>query len=285
MTLSMTAFTFNDAFMKLVSNDMPFFQALFLRGLGTTVLMFGLAYGLGQLRWDYAGKDWKLIIWRTLSELGAAYFFLSALFHMPLANVSAILQALPLTVTLAGAVFLGEAVGWRRMLAILVGFVGVLLIVRPGGEGFTVYSSYALGAVLCVTIRDLAARKISRDVPSIMIAVIAALGVTLCVGIGSIFVDWVPIDGPKAINLIGATVFIIGGYVFSVMAMREGEIGFVAPFRYTSLVVALILGYLVFGDWPDVLTTIGAVIVVATGLFTFHREQQAARRARGLRIR
>ena len=289
MMLSMTAFTVNDVFMKLLATEMPFFQALFIRGLGTSIAMLVLGYVLGQIRWDHSARDWKLIGLRTLAELGAAYFFLSALFHMPLANVSAILQALPLTVTLAGAVFLGEAVGWRRMLAILVGLVGVLLIVRPGGEGFTIYSAYALGAVLCVTVRDIAARQVSREVPSVMIAVVAAFGVTVCVGIASAFITWQPIDREAAGHLLGATVFIIGGYLFSVMAMRSGEISFVAPFRYSSLIVALILGYLVFSDWPDHLTIIGAIIVVATGLFTFHREQQMARRqkqqARGLRIR
>ena len=110
-----------------------------------------------------------------------------------------------------------------------------------------------------------------------MIAVVAAVGVTVGVGIASAFTEWAPVNSTSALHLFGATTFIIGGYLFSVMAMRAGEISFVAPFRYSSLIVALVVGYLVFNDWPDGPTIVGAVIVVATGLFTFYREQRLQR--------
>ena len=273
MTGSMVAFTMNDAFMKGLSGDIPLFQALFLRGLGTVAVLVALAIFTGQFRFDYSRKDWVLICARSAAEIGGTVFFLTALFHMPIANVTAVLQVLPLTVSLAGALFLGEVLGWRRLMAILVGFVGVFLIVRPGGEGFTIYSIYALGAVACVTLRDLVVRRMSRKVPSIMVGLMAAISVTLSGAFVTATQSWVPVDGTTTLQLAGAMAFIVFGYIFSVAAMRTGEIGFVAPFRYSGLLAALIIGWAVFGDWPAPLTMIGAGIVVTTGLFTLYRER------------
>jgi len=288
---SMTAFTLNDACMKSLSGEMPLFQALVLRSIPVIVFLGIMAWRAGTFRTRIGRKDQMLIALRTAVEIAAAYFFISALFHLPIADVTAILQALPLTVTLAGAVFLGEAVGWKRLLAILVGFVGVLLILRPPflfgeGGGFSVYSIYVLLAVACVTVRDLCARRISVAVPSMTIALAAAVGVMSLGAVGSLTQPWQPVSATSAFWLGGASFFIIGGYVFSVSAMRSGEIGFVAPFRYTSLVVALLLGLFIFGDWPDQLTLLGSAIVVATGLFTLYRERSTAKRQRqGLRPR
>jgi len=278
MMAAMTCFTVNDAFLKLLGDDLPLFQVLFLRGIATIVLLAGIAHLRGQLWVALPPGGWRLVLIRTGAEALAAYFFVTALFNMELANVSAILQALPLTVSLAGAVFLGEAVGWRRLVAILVGFAGVMLIVQPGGDGFTIYSLYALGAVACVTVRDLAARKMPPAVPTLFVSLIAAIGVTAFAGVGAAFGDWRPVPSHGWALLGLATAFIIGGYIFSVAAMRVGEIGFVAPFRYASLIVALVLGAAIFGTFPEPLTLAGAVIVVATGVFTIWRERQARRR-------
>ncbi len=273
---SMAAFTFNDVFMKAVSDALPLAQAIFLRGLATSCLMLVLAQFLGGLRLRLPASQWRWIALRTATEIGSAYFFLAAIFNMEIANATAILQVLPLSITLAGAVFLGEAVGWRRWTAIFVGFFGVLLIVRPGFEGFTIYSVYALIAVLLVTVRDMIVRKLSADVPTITIALFNAISVTTFFGIAASFTDWAPVSGESLYQLFGAAVLIIGGYVFSVSAMRGGNIAVIAPFRYTALLWALFLGFVVFGEWPDNLTLVGATIIVATGIYTFHRERAVA---------
>jgi len=166
------------------------------------------------------------------------------------------------------------------MSAILAGFIGVMLIVRPGTEGFNVYSVYGLAAVAFVTLRDLATRKLSRDVPSMLVTLFNSFFIMAFFGLGSLTGAWEPIDARAALIICGAAVMIIGGYLFSIMVMRVGEISFVAPFRYTSLIWALLLGWLVFGDWPQTLTLIGAAIVVASGLFTLYREAQISRRAK-----
>lgn len=277
MVCAMAAFTFNDACMKSLSGQMPLMQAIFLRGIMTTALVGLFAIITGAYKIKLARKDVGLISLRTLAEAAGTFLFLTALFKMPFANLSAILQVLPLSVTLATALVFKETVGWRRMTAILVGFSGVLLIVKPGSADFNIYSIYALVAVLAITIRDLASRRLSSNVPSLSVAMAAAIGITVFAGIASIGTEWVPVTIPAALKLFGAAFFIFGGYLFSVMTMRVGDVGFVAPFRYTSLIVALVLGFLIFGEWPDVLTLIGSVIVVATGVFTLYRERRLAR--------
>lgn len=279
MVGSMTAFTVNDAILKLLSVDLPFFQILFLRSLGVVTLMGILAHRAGALSFHISGPDKKLIALRSLAEVGAAWFFLSALFHLPIANVTAIIQALPLTVTLGAALVLNEPVGWRRLAAIGVGFIGVWLIVRPGTDSFDVYSLYAVAAVACVTVRDLCARRVSNSVTSLTIAFITGAAVLAFSATGAALVDWKPITIGNWLLLAGAIIAILGGYLFSVSAMRVGEVGFVAQFRYTSLLVALILGLVIFGDWPDGLTLLGAAIVVASGLFTLWRERERTDKA------
>lgn len=272
MAGSMACFTFGDSYMKLLGGAVPLAQVLVLRGLIATVFIYLLARYLGQLQLNQSRRDWATIAIRCAAELGATYFFLTALNHLPLANISALMQSLPLTVTLGAALFFGEAVGWRRWLAIAVGFVGMLLIVRPGGDGFTVFSIYALIAVAFVTLRDLITRRLSPAVPSLTVTLCAAVCVTLFSGFWSTTVEWVPMDKTALVYLLGASFFIIGGYCFSVMTMRIGAVSVSAPFRYTSLLWALVLGWYVFNDWPDALTLIGAALIVAMGLFTLWRE-------------
>lgn len=277
MVLSMSAFTFNDACLKGLAGEVPLFQALFLRSIGTVAMLGIMCFAFGYFKRVGTKRDWTLIRWRMLGELGAAFCFVQALYNMPLGNVSAILQSLPLTVSLAGAVFLGEAVGWRRLMAILIGFLGVMLIVRPGTEGFDSYSFYALGAVAFVTLRDIMARKLGKDIPSVLIAFVTSIGVLTFAGLGTFTEEWAQVSPSGWMKLVGSAIFIMCGYVFSVAAMRHGEISFVAPFRYVSLLVAILLGLVFFAEVPDALTIIGASIVVATGLFTLYRENRPKR--------
>ena len=281
MMASMAAFTFNDVCIKATGGAVPLNQLLFLRGVLTSIFIFILALKLRSVKLTLPAKDWALIAVRTLSEIGAAYFFLTALFNMPIANVTAILQVLPLTVTLGAALFFRDPVGWRRMTAILVGFCGMLLIVRPGPDGFNQYAIYGMIAVVFVTARDLATRRMSPATPSMTVTLSASVGVMLFFGAAAMFEPWTPVATREITLIVGASVFIIGGYLFSVMVMRIGEVSFVAPFRYTGLLWALILGLLLFGDWPDPITLLGAAIVVSSGVFALYRERKVARRSSG----
>ena len=275
---SMAAFTFNDALVKLVGAEIPLFQIIAIRGLLASFLIFLLARRLNKVSFRFSRKDWGLVGLRSLSEIGATYFFLTSLMLMPIANITVVPQALPLTVTLGAAFLFREKVGWRRLLAILVGFVGMLLIVRPGTDGFTEGSVFALLAVLFVTMRDLSTRRMSPNVPSLTVTLVAALSVTCFALIASTQISWQPVTIEQGTMLIGAAFFILGGYSLSVIVMRVGEVAFVSPFRYTGLIWALALGWIVFGDWPDQVTLLGALLVVATGGFTLYRERIAAAR-------
>jgi drug/metabolite transporter (DMT)-like permease len=278
MALSMLCFVLNDGVMKALFADMTIYQAIFLRGLITVPLLAAMAWRQGVLAPSLSARDWWLVIIRGLAEVGTTVGFLTALAHMPLANVTAILQALPLTVTMAAALFLGEAVGWRRWLAICVGLVGVMIIIRPGMAGFSSYSVWALAAVGCITLREIVTRRLSADVPSLPVALVTAIAIGLFGAVMMPFVSWQPVAGPSSALVGAASTAIIGGYLFSVMAIRSGDIGFVAPFRYTAMAWAIGLGLLMFGELPDRATTIGTVIIIVTGLYSLHREQKLRRR-------
>ncbi len=270
---SMAAFTVNDTLVKVALQDLPLFQMIAIRGAVATALVYLLARHLGALNLDFPRHDKWLVALRCVSELSATFFFLTALKHMPLANVTAVLQALPLTVTLGAALIFGERIGWRRIVAIALGFSGMLLIVRPGPDGFSLYAFYALVAVVSVTARDLITRRMSAEVPSMVVTLATSLTITVTAAGASVFEGWVPIPLAAGTLTVSAAVFVLGGYLFSVMVMRVGEVGFVAPFRYSSLIWALVLGWLVFGDWPDPVTMLGATLVVGAGLFTLFRER------------
>lgn len=270
---SMAAFTVNDTLVKAVGQEVPLFQLVALRGLLATILVFALARHLGALHLRFGRHDRWLVAFRCVAELSATFFFLTALMHMPLANVTAVLQALPLTVTLGAALFFSEQIGWRRIMAIALGFAGMLLIVRPGPDGFSIYAMYALIAVICVTARDLITRRMSPEVPSMVVTLATSLTITTGAAIASAFQGWVPMTAGSGMLIASAAVFVLLGYLFSVMVMRVGEVSFVAPFRYSSLIWALGLGWAVFGDWPDRITMLGAALVVTAGLFTLFRER------------
>ena len=280
MTLSMAAFTLNDACVKLVAETVPLFQVIFLRGLGTTILLAIFVQMTTGLRPSWPRRDRPLIAGRTLAEIAAMVTFTLALTNMAIANATAILAALPLVVTLGAALVFGDKVGWRRLSAICIGFVGVLLIVQPGTDGFNIWSLLVLLSVLVITARDLFTRAFSPAVPTMTVAVLTAGAVCLVGGVLSLFTPWVALDLREAALIAAAAVLIIGGYVFGIMVMRVGEVGFVSPFRYTSFIFALILGLVVFDEFPNALALIGGVIVVSTGIFTLLRERMVARASR-----
>lgn len=274
MCASMAAFTINDTFMKSVTLTLPLYQTIALRGMIAVVGLGLLVLATGAFRFRLDGRDGWLILLRSLADVAATILFLEALLRMPLANLSAILQALPLAITLGAALVYGDRIGWRRMTAILAGLVGVLIIIRPGTDGFDRWALLGVASVACVVVRDLAVRPLQGQVPSALVALGAAVAVTAMGWIGTGIQGWSPLSLPEAGKVLGAGLFLIVGYLTSVMAMRHGDIGMVAPFRYTSLLWAIVLGLVVFGDLPDAWTLVGAAIVVGAGLFTLWRERK-----------
>ena len=279
MTACVSAYVINDAFMKLLFSEIALFQAVFLRSIITVPPILIMVWITKVAISNLSKQDKRLMLVRVGAEIFITITFLTALKHMPLANVTAILQALPLAITMAAALFLAEPVGWRRWSAILVGFVGVLIVVRPGLEGFNIYSLSAFMAIIFLTVREIATRKLTSEVPTITVVLSTAVGSALFAGIMMIGSEWDTVSAVSWLLILGAAVAILIATLLSVMAMRIGDIGFVSPFRYTSMLGAIGLGILMFGDWPDQPTLVGTVIIVSTGIYTFHREQKVSRKA------
>ena len=273
MTCCVLAYVLNDAVMKLLFADIDFFQAIFLRGLVSLPPLLILAFMTKTLLQKYSAKNQRLMIIRILAEIGTTVTFLTALKHMPLANVTAILQSLPLAITMAAAIFLGEPVGWRRWSAICVGFTGVLIIIRPGLAGFNSYSLLALAAVILLTVREISTRQLDNKVPTVTVALSTTLGITAFAALMLIGTEWAEINFVSWSLIIAAAAAVTVATLLSVVAMRTGDIGFVSPFRYTSLIGAIGLGILLFGDWPDGITLLGAAIIAFAGIYSLYREQ------------
>ena len=274
MNLSMFGFTVNDTFMKAVTQDVPLYQAIALRGVIALIGLLLVARLTHSFTLALPRHASGLIVLRSLAEVAATILFLTALMHMPLANLSAVMQVTPLAVTLGAALYYKDKIGWRRMTAILIGFAGVMIILRPGSDGFDVWSVMGLASVVAVVVRDLAVRPLPRDVPSMMVALGAAVAVTLMGLVGTLLQGWHPVTLLQFAQISGAGVMLIIGYICAVTAMRVGDVGFVAPFRYMSLMWAILLGWTVFGSLPDLWALFGALIVVATGIYTLWRERK-----------
>lgn len=278
MVVAMIGFTLNDAITKFSSESMNMAQVMLVRGAFASLFVGLLAWHRGALA-DPRAMLQPMVAVRVAGEAGATVSFLVALAHLPIANVSAVLQALPLAVTMGAALFFGEGVGWRRWLAIAVGFAGVLIIVRPGFEGFSVYSLLALTSVGCCAVRDLATKRIPHAIPTMLVSTATALAMTV---LGALLLSpmggWTPMSTDATALLALAAVLVLIGYQFIIMAMRSGDISFIAPFRYTALLWSILLGLVIFGDIPDLPMIIGAAIIIGSGLYALYRERVVGRR-------
>ena len=280
MVLSMAGFTFNDVLVKSLDGALSSTQVMGVRGACLSALILLLLWQRGLL--NRLGEAFTALVgMRASMELLATFFFLSALTQMSLASISAILQALPLVVTFGAAILFREPVGWRRWLAIFIGFAGVMIIIRPGTDGFHPASILMVVSVLFAAGRDLATRALPASTPSLIVTAATALLVTVA-GFALTLANgtWVPVQGVQLGTLAMASVFLFFGYQFIILAMRTGDIAYVVPYRYTSLLWAVGLGYLVFDEMPDKWTIVGSMIVISMGLFTLYREVVRSRQAR-----
>lgn len=278
MCVAMIAFVSNDTQVKLASEQIPLGEVMFLRGLATMALVGALVIAGGHARhWTAIRRPAVLL--RTLGEVAASILFLTALTHIELPHGTTLMQAVPLVVTAASAFFFGEWVSWRRWTAIVVGFIGVVVVMRPGFVAIDVWSLMVLGAVLFVGLRDLSTRAIPASVPTVIIVAIACIGVTGAGGVLGVTVDapWVMPDLSVWPLLVGSAVCLIVGYWLVIFAMRTGDAGASAPFRYTVIIWATLYGFLIWGNRPDLWTGIGTVLIVAPSLYVFYRERRLAR--------
>jgi drug/metabolite transporter (DMT)-like permease len=279
ITLSMALFAAEDAFIKALTQSFSTGQVLAMAGLGGAAIFWVVALGKGQPVLSPLLHSRTLMI-RTLSEALGAMLFVSALARVPMSSAAAVFQALPLAITLAAALFLKEQVGWRRWSAIAVGFAGVLMIIRPGMEGFNPATLLVLGAVGAIATRDLISRKLPSDMSSYVVSFHGFAALILA----GAFLMLVETDLPKGLDLLqsaqvaGAVVFGVLGYLAIVIATRTGDASAITPFRYTRLIFSMLLGMVIFSERPDLMTYAGSLLIIASGLYSFLRERRLARR-------
>ena len=279
MTASMAGFAMNDAALKYGGSELGLFQAIFLRGIFVALFIGAFAWARGAFRNLPNTADIIRIALRSVAEIVATLAFLTALFNMPFANITAILQVLPLSIALAAALFLKEPIGRQRVFAIAIGFMGVLIIIRPGAADFNAYTLLGLVAVASVTVRDLIVRQLSPSVSSLFVSFVAAVVILFTGGVGVLVTQkWVPTDFQDLCILAFAAVFLFVGYYCSVAAMRVGQVAVVAPYRYSVMIWAIGLGYFLFNEVPDNWTLVGMSIILVTGLFTMWREHIHSRK-------
>jgi len=278
MVAAMACFVANDTVVKLAGASMPATQLIFLRGILATAIVLAVvqASGMGsRLRQAMAPG----VIPRALAESVATVLYLSALFHLPLANAAAINLSAPLFIVVLAVAFLHERVGLAHWAAVCAGFAGVVLVVQPGFAGFNGYALVCLLAAFFQAVRDLLTRRIDSEVPAVLITLATTVAVTVVAGVLSFFEGWRAF-GPREFGLLAlAAAFLMGAYALIVDAMRHGEMSLVAPFRYTGVLYAIVLGYLVWGDAPNRLAWGGIGLLVAAGLFVLQRERLRMRAA------
>jgi drug/metabolite transporter (DMT)-like permease len=277
MTAASASFACGDTIMKLSAGKVPTSELLFVRGCFVTLGGFLIALALGSLAVLHRAIS-RAMAARASGDVTGAWAFQVALGKMPYADLTAVGQLIPLSITAASALFLGEKVGWRRWTATVVGLCGVLLIIRPGSSAFNWWALAGIVSVLGATVRDLATRRIDRGVPPPVIMMLSAGAVTLTSLIAAPFSGWTWPEPSLVAALAGAALFSLFGQICVIISVRSGDMSAVAPFRYTIILFAILSGVLVFGHFPDVLMLTGTAIVVGAGLYTFYREQTLRRR-------
>ncbi len=278
MMAAMGCFVTNDALVKLVSESMPSAQLIFVRGLMASALVLGVAQGQGALRELRSVLNPRVAL-RGAIDACATMLYLLSLFQLPIGNATAINLAAPLFMTLFAVLFMGERAGAARWSAVMLGFVGVLCVVQPSSDGFNAWALLCLLGTLFHAMRDLMTRSIDPSIPSIIITLATALAVTVLSGCITLATGWQPF-GLREFALLGvAAGFLASGYFLLVQCMRAGEVSLTAPFRYTAVLFAMVLGYGIWGEVPTGWAWLGIALLVGSGLYMLHSERGRNRTA------
>lgn len=278
MVFAMFCFAVEDALIKGLAGAIPAGQVLGTICLGGFVSFLAWSAYRGERLWQPAYLHPKVII-RSLCEVIGSCFFVSALALIPLTTASAVIQATPLVVAMGAALFLGQGIGWRRWIAIIVGFVGVLIIIRPGMEGFVPATLLAVGGMFGLAARDLVTRSLTVDLTGPQLG-IHAFGMVAPAAFLLVLLQGQSLAAPTMPQwaLLGAGVGIgMLAYLAIITATRKGNAGIISSFRYSRMVFALVVGYIAFTEIPDAATIIGATIIIASGIYTLWRETRLRR--------
>ena len=262
--------TLNDAVMKMMTVGFPVGEILFIRGVFVIIPIALLAWRFGGVTQLKVRSIRAQAIRAALTVL-STYLFITSLRYLDLADAVAIGFTGPLFLTALATPVLGEWVGWRRWAAVGVGFVGVLAMTRPGGEGAQWAALMPLGAALSGAIRDMLTRRMTVTETSVSMLCVSSVSVTLS-GLATLPFGWPAVDLGDVGILAGAALFLGLGQFLFIEAFRLGEAVVVAPFKYSNLLWGILFGFLFWSQLPDRWTLAGAILVIGSGLYIFHRE-------------
>lgn len=277
MTLSMAAFAVEDSFVKTVSQTLPVSQILLLFGLGGALVFAGLMLARGERLYVPEVLSRPMIV-RMLFEIMGRLFFVLAISLASLSSATVIMQATPLVVVAGAALVFGERVGWRRWTAVGLGLLGVVIIVQPGAESFSLYSALAILGMLGSAGRDLATRAAPASVSTSILGLYGFLAVMMAGALLSLWeaAPFVRPTGAAWLLIAAAVLAGVTAYACIMKAMRMGDVSAVTPFRYTRLIFGVGLGVAVFGEAVSLSMLVGSGLIVLSGLFIFWRGKQVA---------
>lgn len=280
MTFASITFVFSDTLSKIATQSWSVAQVLTVRGVFAILIAFSVVVTAGEGRKLRHAAE-PLVLMRSAIECFVAMTFISALALMPLADLTSILMLSPLAITALATLFFGEEVGWRRWSAILVGFLGLLLVVQPG-QAHSAAPHYAFAAMLglvCVigvAMRDIVTKRLSPGIPSVVVMFGTAFGSCLAGILLSAVEPWFAFDWKPLLACMAAAAIVTLGNFFVIFACRGVELSAVAPYRYSAVLWSILMGYFVFGDRPNWLSVAGMGTIVASGLYLMHRERLRA---------
>lgn len=273
MFVAMTAFIANDAMIKLVGARLPAAQIIVVRGIMAILLIALVARHMGVLgRVREIARGW--VVTRASCEGIGTFLYLAALFHLPLANVTAINLSAPLFIALLARLLLGEMVSAGRWAAIVLGFAGVLLVVQPRPGDFNLYAWISVVATLVYSFRDLMTSRLPPTLPSILVTLATATVVWAMAVVVLLFQGWQAMGWGDVGLLAIASVFLSTGYYAIIAAMRDSELSVVAPFRYVGLMWALVIGFVVWGDVPNSLAWVGIALLIGAGYYMIWQQRR-----------
>lgn len=276
LLIAMAVFVINDATVKAAAAAMPPGQMMVIRSLFAIPMAFAILTVSGDAK-HLPMLFNRLVLFRALFEMLVAVMFISALTHLPLADITSIMQATPIFLTLIVAALGIEKIDWRGWLAVLVGFAGVLLVAKPSGGGDWTFSLIALASAVFVAIRDLLTRRLPSQIPSMIVTQGTTVSVIFGGAILGLFEEWTRPTWSSIGLLAIAALFVTVGNVYVIKAYRTASIGILSPFRYSIIFFAVIMGFIMFGEVPDALTVSGAALIVAAGLYTILHERKRIR--------
>lgn len=273
LLLSQALFVMSDVFVKLAAQSgATASQTMALRGLMAVAIVAAMAHAAGALK-HLPRTATPAVMTRASLEGFIALTFILALPHIPLGEITVLLQTTPLIMTLLAAVFLSESVGWRRWTAMIVGFIGVVLVARPDASGLSIWALLALACAVLIAVRDIITRRIDPSIPTLTISLVTAAMVCLTGFAMSLFQAWGPMPLEVWGCFLGSAVLVSLGNYFIIHAFRGGEISAIAPFRYAVVIWAMLAGAIVWREFPDMLDIAGASLIVAAGLYALHRQR------------